>query len=243
MKEQERIKKVNTILEDYFNNQNNPQKVQAKEMMPLFIQKGIFNSNQRDGLPIRNLLRKLDSEGRLKEIPYVHPERKGRNTNWYFVKIMGKSVDEFSEIVVGKNQIVERKSMRRDNSDEYYVINLCDEVLGKKALRQHRFDFLVGDAGTKLPVDAYYEDLKLVVEYCESQHTEKTPFFDKRQTVSGVNRGVQRKLYDLRRKEELPKHGIRVIEIHYSDFGESKRLKRNAVEDIIVVKKKLADFL
>ena len=30
MKEQERIKKVNTILEDYFNNQNNPQKVQAK---------------------------------------------------------------------------------------------------------------------------------------------------------------------------------------------------------------------
>ena len=46
----------------------------------------------------------------------------------------------------------------RNLSEETYVIDLCDEVLGTVALRQHRFDFLRGDAGPgkqgkRLPVD------------------------------------------------------------------------------------------
>lgn len=32
--------------------------------------------------------------------------------------------------------------------DEIYVIDLCDEILGTKALRQHCFDFLRGDSIT-----------------------------------------------------------------------------------------------
>lgn len=42
----------------------------------------------------------------------------------------------------------------REQSDESYVIDLCDEVLGIKASRQHKFDFLTGDTGHRLPVDA-----------------------------------------------------------------------------------------
>ena len=81
----------------------------------------------------------------------------------------------------------------RSLSDETYVIDLCDEVLGTVALRQHRFDFLRGDAGPgkqgmRLPVDAYYPELQLVVEYCERQHTEAIPIMDRRMTVSGVDR-------------------------------------------------------
>lgn len=71
------------------------------------------------------------------------------------------------------------KKRQRQNSDEYYVIGLCNEVLGQTALQQHRFEFLRGDTGRKLPVDAYYEQLNLVVEYCETQHTEAAPFFDR----------------------------------------------------------------
>ena len=41
--------------------------------------------------------------------------------------------------------------------DESYVIDLCDLVLGLRAKRQHRFDFLRGDSGRSHPVDAYYE--------------------------------------------------------------------------------------
>jgi len=99
-------------------------------------------------------------------------------------------------------------SKSRSESDESYVIDLCDEALKLKALRQHRFDFLKGDSGTKLPVDAYYPSLNLVVEFKERQHTEEVKFFDRSQTVSGVGRGEQRKIYDQRRKEVLPKQGI-----------------------------------
>lgn len=94
----------------------------------------------------------------------------------------------------------------RSASDEHYVLDLCDEVLGEVALRQHRFPWLSGDPSSKtgrvvlLPVDGYWPGLRLVVEFYERQHSEAVPFFDKpdRITVSGVPRGQQRALYDER---------------------------------------------
>lgn len=132
-------------------------------------------------------------------------------------------------------------SKPKSQSDESYIIDLCDEVLKLKALRQHRFDFLKGDAGTKLPVDAYYPSLNFVVEFKERQHTEEVKLLDKRQTISGIGRGEQRKLYDQRRRDILPKHGIRLIELDYSDFdhARNKKLVRNKETDLIVIKTRL----
>jgi hypothetical protein len=134
---------------------------------------------------------------------------------------------------------------KRSNSDESYVIGLCDQVLKLKASRLHRFDFLRGDSGTKLPVDAYYEELNLVVEYRERQHTEAVSFFDRRQTVSGMGRGQQRKLYDQRRREVLPRNGINLLEIDYFELAHSnsKRLLRDVENDLVVIKRKLADYI
>lgn len=117
---------------------------------------------------------------------------------------------------------------RRANSDEHYVLDLCDEVLGQAALRGHRFEFLRGDArpgstGAMLPVDGYYPALKLVVEYCERQHTEAVPFFDRRPTVSGVGRGEQRTIYDQRRRDTLPQHGLCLVELRYDQFEHDAR--------------------
>ena len=117
-------------------------------------------------------------------------------------------------------------------SDEFYVIDLCDEVLGEAASRQHKFPWLVGDPSPKtgravgLPVDAYWPSRKLVVEFYERQHSEAVPFFDKpdRLTVSGVSRGEQRALYDERRRQLIPQQGIRLVIITLDDF-ESKRGK------------------
>lgn len=104
-------------------------------------------------------------------------------------------------------------------------------------MRQYRFPFLAGDSGTPLPVDAYYPDLKLVVEYRERQHTEPVKFFDRRQTVSGVSRGEQRRMYDQRRRDVLPQHGIRLVEIGVEDLchNGSKRLHRNRQGDKKVI--------
>lgn len=138
-------------------------------------------------------------------------------------------------------KITTQRPMVKSNSDERYVIDLCDEVLKQKSFRQHRFDFLRGDSGTKLPVDAYYPDLELVIEFREKQHSEEVKFFDRRQTVSGMGRGEQRKLYDQRRRDILPQNGIRLIEFDYSEFEHSrgKKLLRKRAEDLKVIIKKL----
>lgn len=128
-----------------------------------------------------------------------------------------------------------RSSGRRD-SDEYYVIRLCDEALGQVAMQQHKFDFLRGDTGYPLPVDAYYPSLNLVVEYYEIQHTQSVKLFNHKMTVSGVDRDEQRRIYDERRRTELPKHGIKVVIINYTDFGSSKKLIRNHDRDLGIIK-------
>ena len=153
------------------------------------------------------------------------------------------SVDVKTAYTVSSNIVKPAARKGREHSDESYVIDLCDEVLGIKASRQHKFDFLTGDAGHKLPVDAYYETLELVVEFHERQHTESVAFFDRRLTVSDVSRGEQRRIYDQRREEVLPKHGKRLVVISYSDFGTTKKLTRNRNNDILVIRRRLCDYM
>lgn len=103
-----------------------------------------------------------------------------------------------NKTVISSSKQSSPKVKSRCQSDESYVIDLCDEALKLKALRQHPFDFLKGDSGRKLPVDAFYPPLNLVIEFKEKQHSEEMTFFDRRETVSGFGRGEQRKLYDWR---------------------------------------------
>lgn len=149
--------------------------------------------------------------------------------------------------VIKKTQTTES-----DSKDEHYVLDLCDKVLGHISYRQHKFDFLLGDpnkkgVAAKLPVDSYYQDLNLVIEYRERQHTEAVNFFDKpnKMTVSGVHRGEQRKIYDERRQKVLPKHNIDLVEISYTDFNydRQKRIIRNPAKDIEIVKARLQQYL
>ena len=83
----DRIKEINKVIEAYFTRHTEVNKILAKELMPDFISAGIFSKDNRKGLPIRKILRELDENGSLNLIPYVHPERKEKNTNWYFVRI------------------------------------------------------------------------------------------------------------------------------------------------------------
>jgi len=129
--------------------------------------------------------------------------------------------------------------------DEGYIMDLCDRVLGQVASRQHRFDFLRGDRGHRLPVDAYYANLKLAIEYHELQHLEPTPFWDNKPTASGMPRVEQRGLYDQRRCEVLPRHGIALAELCYLDFASDgrKRLLRVAEDDEQTVREKLSRWI
>jgi hypothetical protein len=134
--------------------------------------------------------------------------------------------------------------------DEHYIIGLCDAVLGIPASRQHKFDFLLGDKcprgrQRKLPVDAYYETLRLVIEYRELQHTEAVPIMDRRITISGCSRGEQRRRYDEGRRTTLPMHNIALVELCYSQFAHDrkKKLRRDPVADAQAIRAVLARFI
>ncbi|OLT79692.1 hypothetical protein BKG58_19885 [Mycobacteroides abscessus subsp. abscessus] len=139
--------------------------------------------------------------------------------------------------------------MSRADSDEHYVLGLCDEVLGVPGIRQARFDWLRGDPsptrsrGSMLPVDGYWPDLQLVVEFQEEQHSQPSPFFDRRHTVSGVGRGEQRRLYDQRKRTLIPEHGLKLVVIEKSAFTlKSRRIDRDRGRDLAVVRQHLAGF-
>jgi hypothetical protein len=170
----------------------------------------------------------------------------------------GDTVADFLRVIKNENQIFTPpqlrpasvilksvKTSKRSASDEAYILDLCGEVLKQRGLRQHRFDFLRGDTGVKLPVDAYYPALNLVVEYMERQHSEPVKFFDRRETLSGMSRGEQRKKYDALRQTEIPKQGIHLELFCYADFEHNgaKRLLRNREWDFKIIKNKLTKFI
>ena len=60
--------------------------IEAKELMPLFIKNGIFNSNPQNGVIIRDFLKHLEKENYLNLVPQALYQQKNTNKNWYFVK-------------------------------------------------------------------------------------------------------------------------------------------------------------
>lgn len=234
---EETIKKINETVSQYFIDNTTVDWIPAKDIMPELIKTGVFNKDEKKGLPLRKVFRKLDKLEQLGKIPAVHAERRSENVYWYLVR-EGKSYSP-SEVIspLTKKQ---RGILKVENSDEYYLVNLCDELLEQKASRKHTFDTLVGrlhkkgKTRTKLPVDAYYEDLKMVIE-----------FFEKNDTEENTERAAQRRFYDKRKKDVLKKKDIRLIDINYALFecDDNDRLVRNKEKDSSVLKEILNDFL
>ncbi len=77
--------RIKRAVDEYFKNSTGT-KIQAKELMNLFIKKEIFTSNNKDGLPIRDFLRLLDENKQLNLIPQAFFEQKPQNKNWFFIK-------------------------------------------------------------------------------------------------------------------------------------------------------------
>ncbi|WP_146112262.1 hypothetical protein [Arthrobacter sp. MYb222] len=133
------------------------------------------------------------------------------------------------------------ESAKSSNRDEFYVLELCNRVLGSAGENQKTFPWLMGDpslknhARKKLPVDGFWEEHDLVVEYHEKQHSEPVPFFDSRITSTGMPRGEQRKIYDARKARQIPENGKMLGIINYRDFDHQKgKIVRNPEHDFQV---------
>ena len=239
---EENLKKINEVISHYFDANTSVDWIPAKTIMPALIEADIFTKDKKKGLPIRKVLRKLDEESALAKIPSVHAERRSESVYWYFVRA-GKnySPKELINPITKKEQSI----LNIQNSDEFYLVNLCDELLEQKASRKHTFDTLVGNlhkrgkGRSKLPLDAYYADLKLVVEFFRKD--EDFDELDKKEQA----RMIQIKRYNELKKKAILKKDLRLIEINYTSFecDETNKLIRNTEDDKLILRGVLKDFL
>jgi len=79
-----RIGRIDQIVRDYFLANPALKEIPAKDLMPLFIEKDVFKSNHRNDLPIREVLRELDSNNKLHLLKHVKVARKVKNRGWFF---------------------------------------------------------------------------------------------------------------------------------------------------------------
>ena len=219
-------------------------KKSPKSLESLKIKGLALNSKDvKKGFPMRKVLRRLDQKSELSKIPSVHAERRTENTYWYLVR-EGKKYTPNE--VIPKISKKEQNLLDILNSDENYLLNLCDELLGKEASRKHTFDTLVGNlhkrgkGRTKLPLDAYYKDLKLVIEFFQTSNKPVSDLDEKEQA-----RIAQIKYYDELKKEAVLNKSFRYMKINFAQFecDEANKLVRNTENDIRVLKEILKDFL
>ncbi|WP_052158192.1 hypothetical protein [Lacinutrix jangbogonensis] len=246
---EDKVTQINKVIENYFNTHTDKDWIPAKDIMSDLIKAGVFTKDQKKGLPLRKVLRALDKESVLNTIPSVHAERTDTAVFWYLVREGTLFPENKAISTISKK---ERSKEKRENSDEFYILDLCDELLKEKASRKHTFDSLLGDmhkkgkTRTKLPLAAFYEDANLVIEFLEKQNKsglqlEKLDVM----TVSGITRAEQIIRYNKRRRDVLQKKDINLIEIDYSLFecDNKKNLSRDKGKDVLLLRKILKQFV
>jgi hypothetical protein len=241
---------INEVVDAYFTSNADIPWFAAKKIMPALVKNGVFPKDIKNGLPLRHVLRALDAEDQLAAIPRVHADRTGKDVYWYFVR---EGAEYVSDKVPDAPNAKEKRAIERANNDESYLMGLIDEFLNRVGSRKHTFDFLLGDlhqdgeTRTELPIDLYYSDLKLALEFIKHPSTKKNLNAAKQEkrTVSGMTRAEQRQMYFERKKSTLINKEIDFVEIHFKEFEltEAFKLTRNKEKDERVLSTLLSDFI
>ncbi|MCD6366090.1 MAG: mismatch-specific DNA-glycosylase [Bacteroidales bacterium] len=174
MELEDKIRTINNVVAEYFKLNPNVTKVAAKDLMFFFIEAGVFNKNYRDGLPVRKFFRKLDAMNQLSKIPSLLPERKTKNTYWYFVR----TLPEQNEITENKHNILVPLPSKKNKQGvlpdllEYNLdVVFCGTAVGKESAHRklyyansnNKFYSILSDVGftpRKLDPIEYKELLK-----------------------------------------------------------------------------------
>lgn len=246
---EDRVTQINTVVANYFAANPDTDWIPAKAIMADLVAAGVFAKDTKKGLPLRKVLRALDKENALDTLPLVHAERTETAVYWYFVK---EGVTFVPKEIVNTVSRKDRAKAARESTDEFYIIDLCDELLNEPASRKHTFSYLLGDmhkrgkTRTRLPLAAYYENANLVIEFIEKKNKTAAQL-EKLQaiTASGLTRANQILRYNNRRREVLQKKDINLVEIDYAAFecDANKNLVRDKNADVNVIKKILKHYI
>ena len=131
---EEQIFETRFAISDYFKDHPGTTKFPAKDLMPYLEQKKIFKKTQGERTPIENLLDKMNERDHINVFPWALGEGDPHRLQWSFVFLEGYSLRELEERIPD-----EQTSKFIELGDENYLLDLCDEILDQKALRQHLF--------------------------------------------------------------------------------------------------------
>lgn len=242
--------RINEAVDAYFESNPDITWFAAKKLMPTLIENGVFYRDKKNGLPLRQLLRTLNTKGELDQVPRLHAERIGVDIYWYFVR---EGTEFVSNHITEEPNAKQKRALERSNSDEVYIMGLIDELLNQTGSRKHTFDFLLGDlhqngeTRTELPIDLYYANLKLALEIVKHPEKKKNAIESKEEklTVSGITRAEQRLKYLKRKEIVLTQKEISFIEIHLESFevDASMQLIRKKGNDVRELIGLLSDFI
>lgn len=153
-----RIANINKVIDAYFTKYIGTNRIKAKDLMPEFIQAGVYPSDHREGLPIRNDLRQLDASNKLHLIPTLLADRKEQNTNWYFQRNpqtktyqlnelfdrWEKDTPEYEGVFIRDGIIDEELWNAPDNKRILFIAKEAnDKGVDHKSLLMHERDFRV----------------------------------------------------------------------------------------------------
>jgi hypothetical protein len=247
---EEMISKINEVITNYFNTNKDTEWIPIKTIMADLVLAGVFAKDVKKGMPFRKVLTKLHFAKELSKIPAVHAEKKEEAIYWYLVREGGKFTPKESSNLPPQNP---DKKIQILNNDDTYLIELCDKLLNEVSRKQFTFDDLLGDfhkdktSQTKLPLDAYYMSLNLVIEVVNKTSTPPKKGKDKSQklTVSGVTRAEQRKVYQDRKSAYLAENNIKLFEINFALFetNDLNKLVRTKDNDEALLKELLKSVL
>jgi hypothetical protein len=118
------------------------------------------------------------------------------------------------------------------NPSEKYALGLISEITGVNFIPQKKWEWLTSEKGTKLPVDGYFEELNLVVEFDGAQH--RKPLIN----MGGIEKHKTQIENDKIKDNEIPKHSIKLLRIdsreswHDKDYMIQKLIENNIITPI-----------
>jgi hypothetical protein len=98
-------------------------------------------------------------------------------------------------------------TLKKDNPSEKFALGMISEITGINYVPQMKWEWLVSKNGTKLPVDGYFSELNLVVEFDGAQH--RKPLVN----MGGIEKYTIQIENDQIKDIEIPKHGIKLLRI------------------------------
>lgn len=110
---------------------------------------------------------------------------------------------------------------QQENAAETKALNIIDNILGEKALRNKRYKWMKSPKGRPLEIDGYYPKANIAIEYQGKQHYSTSTLFkhdlDYRQQLDDIKRTA------------IKAKGIKLIEIKYDEPLIREHLKNRVV--------------